>query len=231
MPSEIEENICFIEKHLHKKFSDMNKLNLGCGYDYREGWVNADLNGQAKIDVSVDLNKLPLPFADNSFDYVFSAHTIEHVEEDMALPLMIELWRVLKPNGILELRMPHFSHYSALTGFAHKRAFSINSFHIFFEEGPFLNVSNGPQFTRPPYRKIRGRLKHQRVDNGKRMLVPKNTYYHVADFISRLANANTNFCEKIWCYWVGGFQEMQVIMQKIPSEVVLKKGYHNKINR
>lgn len=125
---EITKNIRFIERAIRMPLSRAKKLNLGCGYDYREGWVNADLNEQAKVDVQVDLNDLPLPFEDNTFDYIFSAHTIEHVREDMALPLIVELWRVLKPNGVLELRMPHFSHYSALSGFAHKRAFLLMLF-------------------------------------------------------------------------------------------------------
>lgn len=228
---EIELNLRFIEKNLGMPLNKASKLNLGCGYDYRRGWINADINNQVKVDKIVNLNNLPLPFKDNSFDYIFSAHTIEHVNEDMALPLMVELWRVLKPNGILELRMPHFSHYSALSGFAHKRAFSVNAFSLFMDAGPLKNVSNAPNFEKPMYKLLKARLKHQRADNGLRVLVPESLYYYLARFINKLADANINLCEKIWCYWVGGFQEMQIVLQKIPQEVRFPKNYASKINK
>jgi ubiquinone/menaquinone biosynthesis C-methylase UbiE len=220
----------FIEKKLGMSLDKADKLNMCCGYDYRSGWINVDINNQAKVDKVVNLNKLPLPFKDNSFDYIFSAHTIEHVKEDVTLPLMVELWRILKPRGILELRMPHFSHYSALSGFAHKRAFSINAFSLFMDKQPLYNVAHAPQFELPMYERLIAKLKHQRTDNGVRMLVPKNTYYHAAQIINKLADTNVNFCEKIWCYWVGGFQEMQIVLRKIDQPVKFAKDYHKKMN-
>jgi len=29
----------------------MKKLNLGCGNDYRKGWINVDFNKKVKADV------------------------------------------------------------------------------------------------------------------------------------------------------------------------------------
>jgi len=34
----------------------MNKLNIGCGKDYREGWINLDYDKDLKKDVSFNLN-------------------------------------------------------------------------------------------------------------------------------------------------------------------------------
>ena len=57
----------------------MNKLNLGCGFDYRPGWINADRFKECKPDVVVDINEPPWPFNDNEFDHILLKHVLEHV--------------------------------------------------------------------------------------------------------------------------------------------------------
>ena len=75
----------------------MKKLNIGCGKDYREGWVNLDYDNSIKADVYHNLNKYPYPFKENTFDIVVASQIIEHVfEQDRALE---EIKRVLKPGG------------------------------------------------------------------------------------------------------------------------------------
>ena len=227
---EIIKHTEFIEGLLGKKIGESKNLNLGCGADYRGGWVNIDLSDHPDIkkDKKVDLTKLPLPFESNSFDYIFSSHTLEHIPGYLT-PLMIELWRILKPKGILEIRVPHFSHYSALTGFEHRNVFSINGFNIFCQLAYFKHIPGFPGMNKPLFKKIKGILRPQRTDDGNRFLVEKNFYYYIANFISKLANTNTNLCEKIWCYWVGGFQEMQIILRKNSQDIKLEKNYLKKI--
>lgn len=223
---EIKKHKEFIEENLNKKLENTNNLHIGCGMDYREGWVNIDLSDhkEIKVDKKVDLTKLPLPFEDNSFDFIFTAHTLEHLPGNIT-PLMIELWRILKTDGMLEIRVPHVSHYSALVGFEHRQVFAINGFNIFCDLDYLKYVPGFPKFKKPLFIKLKGVLKHQRVDNGKKLLVKKGFYYYVASIISKLASLNTNLCEKIWCYWVGGFQEMQIILKKIPQDIKLKEKY------
>lgn len=216
-------NTNFIKKNLRKSSDRINKLNLCCGADYREGWVNADIESNKEKDVALNLEELPLPFEDNTFDYIFSCHTLEHVRGDLVL-LMTELWRILKPNAILEIRVPHFSHYSSLSAFGHHNVFSINHFLPFIRDGfGFIKLE------KPLFKKIRGTLRHQRKDNGQKILVNKGFYYYFSKMIDNFANANTNLCEKIWCHWVGGFQEMQIVLEKIPQELI--KDYLNKLRR
>lgn len=47
----------------------------------------------------------PLPFADNSFDYVVTFQVIEHIEDDRVL--VAEMMRVLRPGGQLILTTPN----------------------------------------------------------------------------------------------------------------------------
>ncbi|HXP51710.1 MAG TPA: methyltransferase domain-containing protein, partial [Bacteroidia bacterium] len=90
----------------------MKKLNLGCGIDYREGFVNVDFHSHIKIDVQHDLNIVPYPFKDEEFDFILASHVLEHLDKPFVI--MKELHRILKKDGKLHLKVPHFSR-----GFTH----------------------------------------------------------------------------------------------------------------
>ncbi len=84
------------------------KLNLGCGNDYKEGWINIDNNYYGtdyKLDFNWDLSKLLL-FPDESVDYIFSEHFFEHLTYQQALLLMKDCYRCLKDGGIIRTAMP-----------------------------------------------------------------------------------------------------------------------------
>jgi ADP-heptose:LPS heptosyltransferase len=61
-----------------------------------------------KPDILCEADKLDL-IASASVDWVYSSHTLEHVE-DMAATLK-EWWRVIKQNGLLILYLPHADFY------------------------------------------------------------------------------------------------------------------------
>lgn len=48
----------------------MNRLNLGCGNNIKERWVNLDILEGKGVDVVHDLNELPLPFENEKFELV-----------------------------------------------------------------------------------------------------------------------------------------------------------------
>lgn len=47
-----------------------------------------------------------LPFADNTFDFIFAIEVLEHIEDDISA--MKEIYRILKPNGFLIATVPAF---------------------------------------------------------------------------------------------------------------------------
>ena len=57
----------------------MRKLNLGCGFDKREGFINADNFAECAPDIHIDIEQTPWPLEDNSFDFILMKHVLEHV--------------------------------------------------------------------------------------------------------------------------------------------------------
>ena len=87
-------------------------LDLGCGtgkaYPHFIGVDNhkdKELFGNPTVsDIKADVEKLPM-FSDGSMDFVFSSHTLEHIENFNAA--LKEWWRVVKVGGNLVLYLPH----------------------------------------------------------------------------------------------------------------------------
>src|SRR5215472_15915745 len=84
------------------------RLNLGCGRDIREGWVNIDGTPGPGVDHVIDFDEKPaLTFPDDTVDHSEASHLIEHLHNP--LPFMEELWRVTRPGGTIAPRCPHGS--------------------------------------------------------------------------------------------------------------------------
>lgn len=83
-------------------------LNVGCGTDYKKGWINIDNNTDnniEKLDLNWDLRN-PLPFEDNSVDFIFNEHFVEHLTVEEARISLADFRRVLKPGGVMRIAMP-----------------------------------------------------------------------------------------------------------------------------
>lgn len=79
------------------------KLNLGCGDNLLDGYINVDKYDKA-ADVQADITELP--FEDNSVDKVVAYQVIEHVPYNLNDKLFAEIYRVLKPAGTAILETP-----------------------------------------------------------------------------------------------------------------------------
>ncbi len=84
------------------------KLNIGCGTDYKKGWINIDNNSDnniEKLDLNWDLRN-PLPYDDNSVDFIFHEHFMEHLTVEEGIQSTKDFIRVLKPGGVLRIATP-----------------------------------------------------------------------------------------------------------------------------
>jgi Uncharacterized protein conserved in bacteria len=84
----------------------MKKLNLGCGSDILEGYVNVDIRKAKGVDVVVDITK-KLPFKDKSFEEVLAQDVLEHLILADQENLLLEINRILIDSGTLKIRTPN----------------------------------------------------------------------------------------------------------------------------
>lgn len=84
--------------------SDKLKLHVGCGNVKLLGWVNIDVEPGA-ADLIIDVRK-GLPFDDNSVDFIYNEHFIEHLTYEEGQKVLKEFWRVLKKGGVLRIATP-----------------------------------------------------------------------------------------------------------------------------
>lgn len=106
----------------------MLNLNLGCGPQVVEGWVNVDYAIGARLaaipvlkpalrrlkffrvdwDPKIHIHDLtrPLPWDDETVDACYTSHTVEHMSREQGGFLVRQAFRVLKPGGVLRVVVP-----------------------------------------------------------------------------------------------------------------------------
>jgi predicted SAM-dependent methyltransferase len=110
----------------------MKRLNLGCGFDKREGWVNADNFPECSPDLFIDIRQTPWPILEGEYNHVLMKHVLEHVGQTFEefAQIIRELYRVLTPDGVLEIHVPHYRHDTWWSDPTHVRAFTLLTFQM-----------------------------------------------------------------------------------------------------
>src|SRR3989338_9405335 len=88
-----------------------DKINLGCGTDILEGYLNVDFEKFKGVDFVCNLNKLPYPFKSSQFRKVYMRNVLEHL--DNPWEVMKDVYRISSNGAIISLRVPHFSSHNA----------------------------------------------------------------------------------------------------------------------
>ena len=120
--------IPYIQDHCTYLRHTMKKLNIGAGQTYIPEFINIDIDEKAEITLNLSEDKLP--FETSSINIVFSFHTLEHVPN--YLFALSEIYRVLKPQGILLLGIPYLTltKYNLVNPY-HLHNFNEHSFDFF----------------------------------------------------------------------------------------------------
>lgn len=105
----------------------MIKLNIGCGKDYREGYVNID-SGNVKKECYMNLED-GISFSDDSVDEILAYHVLEHITNFKQL--VFELHRVCKRNAIIKIKVPFYSSWGQYNDPTHIRFFTPFTFNYF----------------------------------------------------------------------------------------------------
>ncbi len=95
------------------KGSQIRKLQIGSGANLLPEWLNTTLYPFAPGTVFLDAC-LPFPVPDDSFDYVFSEHVIEHLEFEESSRMLRECHRILREGGRIRLATPDLEQIIAL---------------------------------------------------------------------------------------------------------------------
>ena len=112
------------------------KLNLGCGKDIKDGWVNIDWKPYPGVDIVLDLNHGVLPYPDDSCEYIKAHDVLEHLPRWETIAT--ECFRVLRPGGMLDVHVPHAPNHNTF----HVRQFDRSSFDGFLVGSPEFRGPN-----------------------------------------------------------------------------------------
>ncbi len=83
----------------------MKLINLGCGNNFHEDWINIDFVSNSKKVITHNLLN-GIPRENNSIHVVYHSHVLEHFSRDDGNLFMKECYRVLKTNGIIRIAVP-----------------------------------------------------------------------------------------------------------------------------
>ena len=89
-------------------------LDVGCGEFKQPDCIGMDIRRVPGVDVVHDCEVVPWPFSDRTFTRVIMSHLVEHLKPWLIINIIDDVWRILKPDGILMLAMPYagsFGHW------------------------------------------------------------------------------------------------------------------------
>lgn len=113
-------------RYLTLKTHEAPRLNLGCGYNHLDGCINIDRNPAVEPDVECDFESEPLPFEDDSINYVCAVSVLEHIGPGLFF-LLDQVYRVLRNGGTFEILVPACFHTAAIEDPTHVRFFGPES--------------------------------------------------------------------------------------------------------
>lgn len=118
------------------------RLNLGCGSNHKEGYVNVDKYEPADMIVDLEKGSVTMmgfeyiyewPWAESSVDEVLFHHSLEHMGAAPAafFHIMQELYRVCKPDARVVITVPHPRHDDFMNDPTHVRPITLNILALF----------------------------------------------------------------------------------------------------
>lgn len=116
------------------------KIQFGAGGHIKKDWINVDLDKSQGADVAWNMETFPYPFPDNCADEILCEMTLEHIKTPSAA--INEFHRIIKPDGIVKIVVPHCSHAYALVADMHISVFNVGYFRS--RESPSNDMFNKP---------------------------------------------------------------------------------------
>lgn len=143
-------NQCKTKKNIKRNQSKKYRmLEIGPGLNRLSDFETLNIIDGKDIDYICDITK-SLPFKDNSFDIIYASHVLEHVPWFLQKKIFMELYRILKPHGVLEVWVPDA--LKIVTTVYDYETKGIDNIHLdgwyrFNEEKDVITWANGRIFT------------------------------------------------------------------------------------
>lgn len=124
------------------------RLNIGAGNVAKQpGWLNCDLTPADNVDHVFSADSEVWPFPDHSVTEINCSHVLEHLSNPFHF--FRESYRVLEPNGQLNIRVPYGGHHAAWWDLTHVQPYFAETF-AFVQPG-YNRMSGNPQHNDPGY--------------------------------------------------------------------------------
>jgi predicted SAM-dependent methyltransferase len=118
----------------------MKKVHLGCGSNIMKDWINIDMIDDPNI-MNFDLRNT-LPFENNSIDFFFCEHFLEHLTREEGLKLLKDIYRCLKPGGVSRVSVPDLE--LLLKNYTDNNIAAYNNIGLFFQNRcEMINIGMG----------------------------------------------------------------------------------------
>lgn len=85
---------------------DIVKLHLGCGSDYKHGWVNIDINTSVRADIYTNFGNIKKYFNENTVQTISMSHSISYLNLWEAHSFFKDAYKLLLKDGKLEIEFP-----------------------------------------------------------------------------------------------------------------------------
>jgi len=172
-------------------------LEIGAGPVRKPGVTTLDYRASVSPDILHDLDNLPWPVSDASFDAIYMFSVIEHVSEP--LKVIEECHRVLKPCGRIYLLTPHFSSTASYADLTHRWHFSSRSFEYFVDG---MSLCDDYGF----YTDVRFVM--------EKRIISLHGVFDYVPFLQWLANRYLHFWENYLCFMIRGAGIYLVLRKK-----------------
>jgi len=126
------------------------KLNLGCGQNKIDGFVNIDKFPECDPDKVMDLEEFPWSFQTSSVKEVLLNHVLEHLGRDTEVFLSIikEIYRICEHGALVKINVPHPRHDFFMNDPTHVRIITPQIMQLFSKKNCIQwkqnRISNSP---------------------------------------------------------------------------------------